>query len=114
MQPATSGIHAARRPDAAALKSDHLVNDVWCRFASKRLNWTVPCVVARAPVLVHADHPTNGTGRANPPLTKAEQRELVAPYYVPWPKRVRIKPRCFAEAAVLGMRAAGAGSARHP
>ena len=68
-----------------------------CRAAG-----TVPCVVARAPTLVHADHPTNGTGRSNPPLTKAEHRELVAPYYVPWPKRVRIRPRCFAEADVLG------------
>ena len=62
----------------------------------------MPCVVARKPILVHADHPTNGTGRSNPPLTKAEHKELVAPYYVPWPKRVRIRPRCFAEADMLG------------
>jgi len=54
---AWSSVHAMLEawPESTLQKTDHLLNDVWCRYLHLRGGWAVPCIVSRTVRILHGD-----------------------------------------------------------
>ena len=76
-------------PASALEQTDHILNDVWCRFIAWKLRWPgPPCILLRNVTIVHGDtrmieeQHLQKVRRHNPNLTKAFWEGLVEPFYI--------------------------------
>ena len=99
-------------PDDALAKTDHGLNDVWCRFTQLHLRWRYPaCAVVRTATVVH-----NGSNAINSSAVRESSRHmpevlkgrLYAQYYVQYLERATLPLRCFSLADVARGSAAAA------
>ena len=113
---AWSSVHAMLEawPERTLQKTDHLLNDVWCRYLHLRGGWAVPCIVSRTVRILHGDtkmvefqaaylnrSEIAYQRRHKPSLTDAEYSRLVKPYYVTYMHRIKMRPTCFSQQEVV-------------